>query len=66
MNALLAGDPDDRQRRSLTRLEDFVAQAPRRRAEDLLSSIDGYGTAIRLDVVARTDVAPTGRPADWV
>ena len=51
-DALSATDPDQRQRRSLDRLDDFVAKGSEKRAEDLFSAIREFESALRSDLLA--------------
>jgi hypothetical protein len=51
-DALLATEPDERQRRSLDRLDDFVAKGSEKRAEDLFSAIRDFESALRNDLLA--------------
>jgi hypothetical protein len=57
-SALRAPEPDDRQRTSLERLDDFLAKRSDHRAEDLLLSIDAFESAIRTDLIAPLPIAP--------
>jgi len=61
-DALLAPDPDKRQRRSLERLDDFIARGREKRAEDFFSSVREFEGAIRRDLLAPL---PNDREADF-